>query len=215
MPSSHLILCRPLLLLPPVPPSISLFQWVNSSQEVAKVLEFSFSIIPSKEIPGLIFRTDWLDLLAVQGTLKSLLQHHSSKASILRRSAFFHWFTCTMNGPFTTCDSVTLWIGHLEKTGLLSCEDHCNIDTFHYIIFLKITFTNITTNFIRKAFNYDKLLSSWWWMEVLQKFNFCLKAPILSLETNTISCVLWRDRHISFVSPESTYQIPSIWITIV
>ena len=68
----------------------SLFQWVNSSHEVAKVLEFKFSIIPSKEIPGLIsFRTDWLDFLEVQGTLKSLLQHHSSKASVLRHSAFF------------------------------------------------------------------------------------------------------------------------------
>ena len=69
----------------------SLFQWVNSSHEVAlKYWSFSFSIIPSKEIPGLIsFRMEWLDLLAVQGTLKSLLQHHSSKASILRRSAFF------------------------------------------------------------------------------------------------------------------------------
>ena len=68
----------------------SLFQRVNSSHEVAKVLEFQLYIIPSKEIPGLIsFRMDWLDLLAVQGTLKSLLQHHSSKASILRRSAFF------------------------------------------------------------------------------------------------------------------------------
>ena len=68
----------------------SLFQWVNSSHEVPKVLEFHFSIIPSKEHPGLIsFRMDWLDLLAVQGTLKSLLQHHSSNASILRLSAFF------------------------------------------------------------------------------------------------------------------------------
>ena len=68
----------------------SLFQWVNSSHEVAKVLRFSFSIIPSREIPGLIsFRMDWLNLLAVQGTLKSLLQHHSSKASILWHSAFF------------------------------------------------------------------------------------------------------------------------------
>ena len=83
-------------LLSPSPPAPnpsqhqSLFHWVNSSHEVAKVLEFSFSIIPSKEIPGLVsFRMDWLDLLAVQGTLKSLLQHHSSKASILRRSAFF------------------------------------------------------------------------------------------------------------------------------
>ena len=82
MPSSHLILCRPPS--PPAPhPSQhqSLFQWVNSSHEVAKVLEFSFCISPSKEHPGLFsFRMDWLDLLAVQGTLKSLLQHHSSKA---------------------------------------------------------------------------------------------------------------------------------------
>ena len=91
MPSSHLILCHPLLLLPPNPSQHqSLFQWVNSLHEVAKYWSFSFSIIPSKEHPGLIsFRTDWLDLLAVQGTLKSLLQHHSSKASILRHSAFF------------------------------------------------------------------------------------------------------------------------------
>ena len=78
---------------PPVPnPSQhqSLFQWVNSSHEVARVLSFSFSIIPSKEYPGLIsFRMDWLDLLAVQGTLKRLLQHHSAKASILRCTSFF------------------------------------------------------------------------------------------------------------------------------
>ena len=90
MPSSHLILCRPLLLLPPIPPSIRVFsnestlcmRWPN-------YWSFSFNIIPSREIPGLIsFRMDWLDLLAVQGTLKSLLQHHSSKASVLRYSAF-------------------------------------------------------------------------------------------------------------------------------
>ena len=100
MPSSHLILCCPLL-LPPIPPSIkSLFQWVNSSHEVAKVLEFQLCIIPSKEHPGLIsFRTDWLDLLAVQGTLKSLLQHHTSKASILQRSAFF---TVQLSHPYMT-----------------------------------------------------------------------------------------------------------------
>ena len=90
MPSTHLILCCPLLLLPPIPPSISLFQWVNSSHEVAKVLEFQFSISPSKEHAGLILRMDWSDVLAVQGTLKSLLQHHSSKASILWHSAFFN-----------------------------------------------------------------------------------------------------------------------------
>merc|ERR1719295_1115534 len=91
MPSSHLILCRPLLLLPPIPPSIRVF--FNEStlrMRWTKYWSFSFSIIPSKEIPGLIsLRMDWLDLLAVQGTLKSLLQHHSSKASILWLSAFF------------------------------------------------------------------------------------------------------------------------------
>jgi len=91
MPSSHLILCRPLLLLPPIPPSIRVFS--NESTLCMRWLKywsFSFSIIPSKEIPGLIsFRMDWLDLLAVQGTFKSLLQHHSSKASILHCSAFF------------------------------------------------------------------------------------------------------------------------------
>ena len=91
MPSSHLILCRPLLLLPPIPHSITVFS--NEStlcMRWPKYWSFSFSIIPSKEIPGLIsFRMDWLDLLAVQQTLKSLLQHHSSKASIHRHSAFF------------------------------------------------------------------------------------------------------------------------------
>ena len=91
MPSSHLLLCRPLLLLPPIPPSIRVFS--NESAlciRWPKYWSFSFSIIPSKEIPGLIsFSMDWLDLLAVQGTLKGLLQHHTSKASILRRSAFF------------------------------------------------------------------------------------------------------------------------------
>ena len=91
MPSSHLILCRPLLLLPPIPPSIRVF----SNESVLcirwpKYWSFSFSISPSNVYSGLIsFRMDWLDLLAVQGTLKSLLQHHSSKASIVQCSAFF------------------------------------------------------------------------------------------------------------------------------
>ena len=91
MPSSHLILCRFLLLLPPIPPSIRVFSNESTIRmRWPKYWSFSFSISPSKEIPGLIsFRTDWLDLLAVQGTLKSLLQHHSSKASILQHSAFF------------------------------------------------------------------------------------------------------------------------------
>ena len=91
MPSSHLILCRPLLLLPPIPPSIRVFS--NESTLLMRwpnYWSFSFSIIPSKEHPGLIsFRMDWLYLLAVQGALKSLLQHHSSKALILWHSAFF------------------------------------------------------------------------------------------------------------------------------
>ena len=91
MPSSHLILCRPFLLLPSIPPSIRVFS--NEStlpMRWPKYYSFSFNIFTSKEIPGLIsFRMDWLDLLAVQGTLKSLLQHHSSKASILQPSAFF------------------------------------------------------------------------------------------------------------------------------
>ena len=91
MPSSHLILCRPLLLLPPIPPSIRVFSNESTFRmRWPKYWSFSFSISPSNEHPGLISsRMDWLDLLAVQGTLKSLLQHHSSKASILQRSAFF------------------------------------------------------------------------------------------------------------------------------
>ena len=101
MPSSHLILCRPFLLLPPIPPSIRVFS--NESTLLMrwpKYWSFSFSIIPSNEHPGLIsFRMDWLDLLAVQGTCKSLLQHHSSKASILQRLAFF---TVQLSHPYMT-----------------------------------------------------------------------------------------------------------------
>ena len=91
MPSSHLILCRPLLLLPPIPPSIRVFSNESTLRMWwPKYWSFTFSIISSKEIPGLIsFRMDWLDLLAVQGTLKSLLQHHTLKASILWHSNFF------------------------------------------------------------------------------------------------------------------------------
>ena len=91
MPSSYLILCCPLFLLAPIPPSIRVFSNESTLRmRWPKYWSFSFSIIPSKEHPGLIsFRMDWLDLLAVQGTLKSLLQHHYSKASILRRSTFF------------------------------------------------------------------------------------------------------------------------------
>ena len=101
MPSSHLILCHPLLLLPPIPPSIRIFS--NESTLLMrwpKYWSFSFSISPSKEYPGLIsFRMDWLDLLAVHGTLKSLLQHHSSKASSLWSSAYF---TVQLSHPYMT-----------------------------------------------------------------------------------------------------------------
>ena len=100
MPSSHLILCHPLLLLPIIPPSIRVF--FNEStlrMRWPKYWSFSFNISPSNEHAGLIFRMDWLDLLAVQGTLKSLLQHHSSKASIFRCSAFF---TVQLSHPYMT-----------------------------------------------------------------------------------------------------------------
>ena len=127
MPSSHLILCHPLLLLPPIPPSIRVF----SSESVLhirwpKYWSFSFSISPSNECSGLIsFRIDWLDLLAVQGALKSLLQHHSSKASILRRSAFlmvrlWHPHMTTGKAPALTrwtfvCKVISLLFNMLSK----------------------------------------------------------------------------------------------------
>ena len=112
IPSSHLILCRPLLLLPPIPPSIRVFS--NESTlciRWPKYWSFSFSISPSNEHPGLIsFRMDWLNLLAVQGTLKSLLQHHSSKASILQCTVFF---IVQLSRPYMTTGktiALTRWI---------------------------------------------------------------------------------------------------------
>ena len=105
MPSSHLILCHPLLLLPPIPPSIRVFSNESTRHmRWPKYWSFSFSISPSSEHPGLIsFRMDWLDVLAVQGTLKSLLQHHSLKASILRHSAFF---TVQLSHPYMTTGKI-------------------------------------------------------------------------------------------------------------
>ena len=101
MLSSHLFLCRPLLLLPPIPPSIKVFSNESTLRmRWPKYWSFSFSIIPSKDNPGMIsFRMDWLALPAVQGTLKSLFQNHSSKASILQRSAFF---TVQLSYPYMT-----------------------------------------------------------------------------------------------------------------
>ena len=103
MPFSHLILCHPLLLLSPIPPSIRVFSNESTLRmKWPKYWSFSFSMSPSKEHPGLIsFRMDWLDLLTVQGTLKSLLQHHSSKASILQHSAFF---TVQLSHPYMTTE---------------------------------------------------------------------------------------------------------------
>ena len=101
MPSSYIVFCRPLLLLPPIPLSIRVFSNESTLRmRWPKYWSFSFSISPSNEDPGMVsFRMDWLDLLAVQGTLKSLLQHHSSKASILRSSAFF---TVQLSHPYMT-----------------------------------------------------------------------------------------------------------------
>ena len=101
MPSNHLILCHPLLLLPSIFPSIRVFSNESALHiRWPKYWSFSFNISPSNEQPGLIsFRMDWLDVLAVQGTQKSLLQHHSSKASILQRSAFF---TVQLSQPYMT-----------------------------------------------------------------------------------------------------------------
>ena len=113
MPSSHLIFCRPLLLLPPIPPSIRVFSNESTLRmRCPKYWRFSFSISPSKEHPGLIsFRMDWLEPLVVQGTLKSLLQHHSSKASILWHSAFF---TVQLSHPYmTTGKTIALLDGPL------------------------------------------------------------------------------------------------------
>ena len=120
MPSNHLILCRPLLLLPSIFPSIRVF-----SIELAlcirgpKYWSFNFNIRPSNEHPGLIFRMDWLDLLAVQGTLKSLLQHHSSKASILLCSAYF---IVQLSHPYMTTGktiALTRWAFFGKEMSLL------------------------------------------------------------------------------------------------
>ena len=124
MPSSHLILCCALLLLPPIPPSIRVFSNESTLRmRWPKYWSFSFSIIPSKEIPGLIsFRMDWLDPLAVQGTLKSLLQHHSSKASILPPSAFF---TVQLSHPYMGL-AILQQGGFLPTAEQWSCFKNCN-----------------------------------------------------------------------------------------
>ena len=130
MPSSHLILCHPLLLLPPIPPSIRVFSNESTLRmRWPKYWGFSFSISPCKGYPGLIsFRMDCLDLLAVQGTLKSLLQHHSSKASMLWRSGFF---TVQLSHPYMTIGKPIaltrrIFVGKVMCTiqGLNLCQSH-------------------------------------------------------------------------------------------
>ena len=124
MPSSHLILRCPLFLLPPVPPRIRVFSKESTLRmRWPKYWSFSLSISPSKEIPGLIsFRMDWLDLLAFQGTLKSLLQHHSSKASILQHSAFF---TVQLSHPYmTTGKTIALTRLEISSTKLEIPREH-------------------------------------------------------------------------------------------
>ena len=120
MPYSYLILCCPLLLLPPIPPTSESFPMSQLCMRWPKYWSFSFSIIPSKEIPGLIsFRMNWLDLLAVQGTLKRLLQHHSSEASIFQCSAFF---TVQLSHPYMTTGktiALTRWTFVGEVMSLL------------------------------------------------------------------------------------------------
>ena len=134
MPSSHLTLCRPLLFLPPSPPRIRVFSSESTlCMRWPKYWSFSLSISPSNEHPGLIsFRMDWLDLLAVQGTLKSLLQHHSSKASIFRHSAFF---TVQLSHPYRTTE--------------------CLLRTRHYTRFIPLIITlEFYSYYIRKIHDY-------------------------------------------------------------
>ena len=140
MPSSHLILCQPLPLLPPIAPSIRVFSNESTLRmRWPKYWSFSFSIIPSKEIPGLMsFRKDWLDLLAVQGTLKSLLRHQSSKASILRHSAFF---TVQLSHPYMTTGktiALTRWT-FVGKINSISVPSKCDSKLLEKFVFLKVS----------------------------------------------------------------------------
>ena len=153
MPSSHIILCYPLLLLPSIPPSIRVFSNESTLRmRWPKYWSFSFSIIPSKEHPGLIsFRMVWLDLLAVQGTLKSLLQHHSSKASILQRSAFF---TVQLSHPYMTTGKIIALIRQTFVGKVMSL--------------LFNTLTRFVTAFLPRS----KLLISW-----LQSLSIVILEP--------------------------------------
>ncbi|CAN0462389.1 unnamed protein product [Rangifer tarandus platyrhynchus] len=157
MPFNHLILCRPLLLLPSIFPSFRVFSNESALRiRWPKYWSFSFNISPSNEHPGLIcFRLDWLDLLAVQGTLKSLLQHHSSKASILRRSAFF---IVQLSHPYMTTGktiALTRWtfVDNIMSLlfNMLSEEWRC-IYSFIWLFLLSIILLKVTLVVAYNAF---------------------------------------------------------------
>ena len=146
MPSNHLIFCRPLLLLPSIPPSIRVFSSESTlSMRWPKYWSFSFSISSSNEHPGLIsFRMDWLDLLAVQGTLKSLLQHHSSKVSILLCSAFF---IIQFSHPYMTAGKTIALTGWTFVDKVMSLifntPDSCNTFSGKSHLYLKLNDSKI------------------------------------------------------------------------
>ena len=177
MPSNHLILCRPLLLLPPIPPSIRVFSnELTLRMRWPKYWNFSFRISPSNEHPGLTsFRMDWLDLLAVQGTLKSLLQHHNSKASIFQHSAFFK---VQLSHPYMTTGKTTALTRRTFVGKVMSL-------LFNMLSRLVITFLPRS----------KRLLISW------------LQSPsTVTLESKKINstlvpCVSWK-----FLFPHSIYQ---------
>ena len=145
MPSSHLILCRPLLLLPPIRSSIRVFSNESTLRmRWPKYWSFSFRIIPFKEHPVLIsFRMDWLGLLAVHGTLKSLLQHHSSKASILRCSAFF---TVQLSHPYMTTEKTIALTRRTFVGKVMSLLLNMLSRLYHYIELNEIKLTYLPTS---------------------------------------------------------------------
>ena len=169
MPSSHLILCRPLLLLAPIPPSIRVFSSESALRmRWPKYWSFSFSISPSNEHPGLIsFRMDWLDLLAVQGTLKSLLQHHSSKPSIFSALSFLHrptllhdlkkifftWFVHSGQGHWHLCPFWNSLFAYL-----LWHHFPCSFLSFHDLLLKALTLLSLEECWISHAFFFHFLL---------------------------------------------------------
>ena len=158
MPSRHLILCDPLLLLPPIPPSIRVF-----SNELAlrmrwpKYWSFSFSISPSNEYPRLIFRMDWLDLLAVQGTLKSLLQHHSSKASIFRRSAFF---TVQLSHPYVITGKTIALTRRTFKCYVIKLSQNLEAEN---------NYKHFSSFIVSVDQDLRQSLDGWFWLGILHK----------------------------------------------